>query len=88
MKAFLAAFITVFLAEIGDKTQLATMLLASKSSHKILVFSGAALALILSSALGVIAGSFIGEHVSVKIIRYMSGTIFIILGLAILAGKF
>jgi len=88
MKAFLAAFVTVFLAEIGDKTQLATMLLAAKSSSRALVFAGAALALVLTSALGVLAGTLIGEHIPVKIIRYASGSLFILIGIAILLGKF
>ena len=80
MKAFWATFITVFLAELGDKTQLATFLLSAKSSQRWLVFAGSALALVATSALGVLAGKFLGEHLPLKIIRYVSGGAFCAFG--------
>jgi putative Ca2+/H+ antiporter (TMEM165/GDT1 family) len=88
MKAFLVAFITVFLAEIGDKTQLATMLLSARSSNRVLVFMGAGLALLLAAGLGVLAGKIVGDHLPLKFIRYASGVLFIAVGIAILTGKF
>ncbi len=84
---FWTTFLTVFLAELGDKTQLATFLLAAKSSHRGLVFLGAAVALVTSSALGVLAGKLVGEYLPLSWIRLASGILFILLGLLILWGK-
>ena len=55
----LSTFTTVFLAELGDKTQLATLLLSAQSGQPWLVFSGAALALICSSLVGVLVGRWL-----------------------------
>ena len=60
-------FTSVFIAELGDKTQLATMLFASdKDTSKLTVFLGASVALVVTSALGVVGGSLISQHVSEK----------------------
>ena len=53
---FLTTFTTVFLAELGDKTQLAALLLSAESGRPVLVFIGASLALISSSLVGVVSG--------------------------------
>lgn len=80
-KIFAAIFASVFIAELGDKTQLATMLFASdKEVSKYTVFFAASAALILASALGVLAGSFISEYVSEKYLHYVAGTGFILIG--------
>jgi putative Ca2+/H+ antiporter (TMEM165/GDT1 family) len=69
-KLFATVFSTIFVAELGDKTQLATLLYASDASHpKLTVFAASAAALVLTSALGVLAGSFVAEHVNPKLIR-------------------
>jgi putative Ca2+/H+ antiporter (TMEM165/GDT1 family) len=69
-------------AELGDKTQLATLLYASDvKTSKTMVFAGAAFALVLTSLLGVLAGEFIGRHVSEKTLRWVAGSGFIIVGL-------
>ncbi len=74
-------FSTVFIAELGDKTQLATMLFASdKDTSKLSVFAGASLALILTSALGVIAGSVLSQYVSERVLHYLAGIGFIAIG--------
>jgi len=74
-------FTSVFIAELGDKTQLATMLFASdKDISKLTVFAGAALALILTSALGVVAGSAVSQYVSEKFLHYLAGVGFIAIG--------
>jgi putative Ca2+/H+ antiporter (TMEM165/GDT1 family) len=67
---------------LGDKTQLATMLFAAdKDSSKLTVFAGAALALVLTSAIGVAAGSIVSQYVSEKTLQYVAGVGFIGIGL-------
>jgi putative Ca2+/H+ antiporter (TMEM165/GDT1 family) len=75
-------FTSVFVAELGDKTQLATMLFASdKDASKLTVFAGASLALILTSAIGVVAGSAMSHYVSEKTLHYLAGIGFIAIGI-------
>jgi putative Ca2+/H+ antiporter (TMEM165/GDT1 family) len=72
---------TVFVAELGDKTQLATMLFAAdKAVSKWMVFFGASAALILASAVGVIAGSLLSQFVSERVLAYIAGIGFIAIG--------
>ena len=64
-KIFLTIFASVFIAELGDKTQLATMLFAAdKEVSKFTVFFAASAALIVATALGVLAGSFLTEYIN------------------------
>jgi len=80
-KIFSTVFTSVFIAELGDKTQLATMLFASdKDTSKLTVFLGASLALVVTSALGVAAGSFLAQYVSEKFLHYLAGAGFIAIG--------
>ena len=82
IKALLAVFASVFVAELGDKTQLATLLFASdKEVSKLTVFLGASLALVVASAIGVLAGSMVSEHVGEKHLHYVAGAGFIAIGL-------
>ncbi len=86
LKVLATVFTSVFFAELGDKTQLATMLFASdKQASKLTVFVGAALALIVTSAIGVLAGSVISQYVSEKTLQYLAGIGFIAIGLWTLA---
>ncbi len=71
---------TVFLAELGDKTQLATLSMAAGSRAKWAVFAGAALALAATSALAVIGGTAIARVVSPVWLRRLAGAAFIVLG--------
>lgn len=81
-KILLTVFITVFIAELGDKTQLATMLYAAdKEVSKLTVFVGASLALIATSALGVLVGSAMSETINVKYLHYIAGIGFIAIGI-------
>lgn len=81
-KSLMAVFTTVFVAELGDKTQLSTMLFAAdKQVSKWTVFFGAAGALVLASAIGVVAGAFISQHVGEKTLRYVAGAGFILIGI-------
>ncbi|HEX9061268.1 MAG TPA: TMEM165/GDT1 family protein [Clostridia bacterium] len=86
-KSILTAFIVVFLAELGDKTQLSTMLLASKSNSVWYTFIGSACALVLSSLIGVIAGSYINKFFPAYYIQVVSGVVFLIIGLLLIFGK-
>jgi putative Ca2+/H+ antiporter (TMEM165/GDT1 family) len=81
-KTLSTVFTSVFIAELGDKTQLATMLFASdKDASKLMVFIGAALALIVTSAIGVLAGSAISQYVSERTLQYLAGIGFIAIGI-------
>jgi putative Ca2+/H+ antiporter (TMEM165/GDT1 family) len=74
-------FMSVFIAELGDKTQLATMLFASdKEVSKLTVFIGAALALVVTSAIGVAAGSVLSNYISGKQLQIVAGIGFIVIG--------
>ncbi len=73
-------FITVFLAELGDKTQLAVLGFASTTKPWV-VFVGASLALVTITALGAAAGAVLGKFVSPKMINISAGILFIILGI-------
>lgn len=80
-KVLITVFVTVFIAELGDKTQLATMLFAAdKEVSKLAVFVGASLALIVASGIGVIAGGVISQYVSEKHLHYIAGIGFIGIG--------
>ena len=80
-KVLLTVFVTVFVAELGDKTQLATMLYAAdREVSKLTVFLGASLALVLASGIGVLAGSMLSEYVSEKTLHYIAGVGFIVIG--------
>ncbi|MFQ5543437.1 MAG: TMEM165/GDT1 family protein [Nitrospiria bacterium] len=81
LKIISTVFTAVFIAELGDKTQLATMLFASdKQVSKAAVFVGASLALVAASAIGVLAGSVISHYVSQKNLHYIAGVGFIGIG--------
>ncbi len=81
-KIFFTVFGTVFLAELGDKTQLATMLFAADHQvSKLIVFTAAALALICTSALGVLAGSLLSRYVETRQLAILAGIVFITIGL-------
>ena len=82
LKVLGIVFGTVFLAELGDKTQLATVLFASKGSANLLtVFVGASLALICATGLAVAAGSFIAHTINPKYLSYIAGGGFIVIGI-------
>lgn len=80
-KIFLTVLGTVFLAELGDKTQLATMLFAAdREVSKLTVFLAASAALILASAIGVLAGSVLSEYINQKVLHYIAGAGFVAIG--------
>ena len=80
-KILLTVFAAVFIAELGDKTQLATMLFAAdKEVSKVTVFIGSSMALIVASAIGVLAGSVISQYISEKHLHYIAGIGFVGIG--------
>ena len=82
LKIFFTVLTTVFIAEIGDKTQLATLLFAAdKEVSKLTVFLGASLALTLAAGIGVLAGGLIANYVSDKFLHYVAGAGFIGIGI-------
>jgi putative Ca2+/H+ antiporter (TMEM165/GDT1 family) len=82
IRAFFTVFTTVFIAEIGDKTQLATMLFASEAKvSKWIIFAGSALALTLAAALGVLVGAQLEKFVSPRTLKVVAGVGFIAIGL-------
>jgi putative Ca2+/H+ antiporter (TMEM165/GDT1 family) len=82
LKVLATVFIAVFIAELGDKTQLATLLFAAdKEVSKWTVFLGASLALIVASGIGVMAGGLISQYVSEKYLHYIAGIGFVGIGL-------
>ena len=81
LKLFITVFVTVFLAELGDKTQLATFLFASHEEvSKLTVFVGASLALVTAAGIGVVAGSAISHYISAKTLHYVAGIGFVAIG--------
>lgn len=80
-KLFFSTFVAIFLAEMGDKTQLATLSVASSTtSSRWIVFAASALALVSTSAIAVLAGELVSKHIPPVWIKRAAGTMFIILG--------
>ncbi len=86
-KIFMATFWLVFLAELGDKTQLAVMLQSAVHGRWI-VFLAASLALVLSTLLGVYLGGLISRMVSERVIHGVGGTLFLVFGFLMLYSVF
>jgi putative Ca2+/H+ antiporter (TMEM165/GDT1 family) len=88
VRVLLTTFGVIFLAEMGDKTQLAAMTMAADSKKPWAVFLGASLALAAVSALGVLVGSVVGDYVSLVWVKRVAATAFIVIGVLMLMGKF
>lgn len=86
-KVVFSTFWLVFVAELGDKTQLATMLLAARSASPFSVFVGSALALVTSCCVGVMAGSAITRVIPPHVIQLGAGIAFVVLGFVLILGK-
>jgi len=81
-KILVTVFASVFIAEMADKTQLVTMLFAAdKDVSKWTVFFGSASALVLTSAIGVVAGALLSQVVNVKMMSIIAGSGFVLIGL-------
>lgn len=81
------AFVTLFLAELGDKTQLAIITLSAKTDSKVAVFVGASLALVLVSLLGVLVGGVLTQFVPTEWLQRVVAVAFIVIGVLMLFGK-
>ena len=81
LKVILTTFGMIFLAELGDKTQLATFAFAAESKTKLAVFLGSASALILTSLLAVVFGSGLSRLIPPNYIKVGAGALFLLLGL-------
>ena len=80
-KVFITVFGVVFLAELGDKTQLATLLFAAdREVNKLLVFVAASAALVLCSAIGVLAGSLLAQTINERLLHLVAGSGFLLIG--------
>ncbi len=84
----LTTFGIIFLAELGDKTQIAAMTMAAQKKRPWEVFIGAALALAAVSAIGVAVGAAFGQYLPVEWIKRVAGAAFIVIGVLVLSGKF
>ena len=78
-------FVTVFLAEMGDKTQLTTITLSSTTNKPLAVFLGSSIALILATLLGALAGGSIANLIPAFLLKLLSGIVFLIIGIKLLA---
>ncbi|MCR9142230.1 MAG: TMEM165/GDT1 family protein [bacterium] len=82
IQSFAAVFITIFLAEVGDKTQLATLLYATdRSLNPWLIFGASTLALSCAAGIGVLAGGWLGDLASPRTIRIVAGSAFVLIGI-------
>jgi putative Ca2+/H+ antiporter (TMEM165/GDT1 family) len=82
LKLSLTVFAAVFVAELGDKTQIATILFASgKETSKLTIFIAASLALILTSAIAVTAGGLLSHYINERLLRIIAGIGFIAIGI-------
>ena len=86
-KIFGTAFLTLFLAEIGDKTQLAVITMTAGTDSKIAVFLGASLALVTVTALAVIFGGVLAQYVPTEWLQRIVAVAFIVIGVLMLVGK-
>ncbi|MGI6328774.1 MAG: TMEM165/GDT1 family protein [Dethiobacteria bacterium] len=86
-QTFITTFSLIFLAELGDKTQLSVLLLAAQDRPIWGIFLGSAVALILTSLLGVFLGAILSRYLPPQYIQKGAGVAFIVIGFLLLAGK-
>ena len=87
-RVFITTFGVIFLAEMGDKTQLAAMTMAAQTKRPWAVLIGASLALACVSAIGVLVGSVLSNYLPLEWIKRVAAVAFIVIGTLILLGKF
>lgn len=87
MKTFWITLATLFLAELGDKTQLSVITLTAKTKQPWLVFFGASLALVVVTLLGVLVGEALVKVIPIPVIKKISAAAFILIGILIFLDK-
>ncbi len=80
LKLIFSTFLVVFLAELGDKTQITTFAFACNAKSQISVFIGAASALVLTSLIAVVIGSTLGKMIPMRVTKLIAGIIFLVFG--------
>ena len=88
LRVIITTFGVIFLAEMGDKTQLAAMTMAAQTQRPWAVLIGASLALVCVSAIGVVVGGVVGQYLPLIWIKRAAAVAFIVIGVLILTGKF
>ena len=88
LRVLLTTFGIIFLAEMGDKTQLAAMTMSAQTKKPWAVFIGASIALAAVSAIGVLVGGFVGDYVPLVWVKRVAAVAFIVIGVLMLLGKF
>ena len=78
---FITTFTTIFIAELGDKTQIATLMLSAESGKPIIVFLGSSLALISSSLVGVLIGKWLSKKISPSKFAFFTGALMILISI-------
>ena len=78
---FITSFTTIFIAELGDKTQIATLMLSAESGHPIIVFIGSSVALISSSLVGVLIGKWLAKQIAPSKFAFFTGLLMIIISI-------
>ena len=87
-KIFGTAFLTLFLAELGDKTQLAVITMTASTESKVSVFLGGAAALVLVTLIGVLVGGVLSDYIPTEWLQRIVASAFIVIGVLMLLGKF
>ena len=78
---FITSFTTIFIAELGDKTQIATLMLSAESGKPVIVFIGSSIALMSSSLVGVLIGKWLSKKISPSRFAFVTGLLMIIISL-------
>ena len=86
-KIFGTAFLTLFLAELGDKTQLAVITMTAKSESRWSIFLGASLALVAVTLIGVLVGGVLSQYIPTEWLQRIVAVAFIVIGILMLLGK-
>ena len=88
LSILLSTFLTIFIAELGDKTQLATLTMSGTSNKPLAIFLGSSTALVFASLIGALAGGSISNFVPEIILKLIASLTFFILGLKLFVNSF
>ena len=88
LSILLSTFLTIFIAELGDKTQLATLTMSGASNKPLAIFLGSSTALVFASLIGALAGGSISNFVPEIILKLIASLTFFILGLKLFVNSF